>query len=1440
MKIKLCLLLYAFLFLILHTVSAQVIRPFSPRYTKSSVRGNIVFVSNSIISSQGVSTASVPPGGTAQNNDGVGININVDVVPPITMLSFGSAWKYFSNGTRPTNWQTVAFDDAAWASGNGKFGYLAGQTTCIASGCTPVCTPAVNCNKYRTYYFRRILNVPDPSIYTNIQLNLKRDDGVVIYINGIEVARNNMPAGIPAQNTLASSDLNYPTGEDYQANLSSSVFTAGNNTIAVEIHTAKDRAEEMSFDMQILGGTATTTFNSSTADLNLATCSEVLWAGLYWGADQGSNGNDSSWIGGSYASALLKLPGGSYQVVNSQQTDKHTNANSPGLDHTGYNCFADITSIINRTNPNGTYSVANVLGPIGITNACGGWTIVIAYSNPTLTPRNLFVADGQVLVNSGGGNVDASITGFLTPPTGSVTCELGAVVYDGDRTQNDAFSFRQQGAAGFYNLTPNATSNSSDMWNSTISYKGAVVTTRNPAYNNTLGYDADIIDLPNAGNAQLGNNKTSATVRFSSTSENYFVTVLTTSILQYNPAFQLSKSSADVNGGSLLAGDTLRYTITYSNAGNDASINTKIIDSLPFNLGFVPGTLKIDGVAKTDLSGDDQAYYDPLGRKIVFHVGTGAGAVSGGSVAIGSGGTVEFDAVLASSCRVLSCGVNVKNSARIEYSGVASSEALYDSSGVFMSGCLIQGGASNVLTVGSCFVPGDTSLANNCSINSITLPWSKYVGYTFYSAMPFTNANRYNPYTPVTSSGTYYAYFNSGAGCSDTITINVSIILCVDIDDDNDGIPDYVELNNPLALTDADNDGIPNWNDATYPGYIDRNGDGYNDNFDPMADSDNDGKANYIDADFSGFTDSNGDGVDDLVDKDLDGIPNNIDLDSDNDGIPDVVESFGTDVNGDGRIDNYSDADNDGLSQNVDGSGGGVSGSATGLGTLDIDGDGTPNYLDLDSDNDGIPDIQEVYSTDVNNNGRCDSFTDTDKDGYADAIDGDVGNDGVAENAAAVLKTGADGNGDGRCDSWPNKNMDADSKPNPYDLDSDNDGITDVREAQFGDANRDGRIDGALNSDGWNSSVAAMGTLVLLNTDGTGRSNPYDIDADDDGIPDNVESRTTNSYILPSAMDTDGDGLLDSHDGIVGFGGSGTNPVDTDNDTVPDYLDGDTDSDGLIDRVEGNDLNLNGRQDDNVTLTGLDSDDDGLDDRFDNNNSTSKGTSAYMGNGGTTNGDPSPGSITTVQHTTVPGNAGCPTERDWRCVFYVLKCNFTVFKGVLTNQTTQLSWTAHCRQEVDSFIVQRSVDGQYFFNVATVPGKPMAQEVEAYTAVDQVGFLATEVIYYRLITVFNIGKVNVSGAVLVKKNTTDDMDIHILPNPVRTNLQIVVTGKRNCIGRFSILDASGKIIQAFTEKIYTGNNTLSYELSGHFSNGMYFLRVDLGEEKLVRKFVVLR
>ena len=108
--------------------------------------------------------------------------------------------------------------------------------------------------------------------------------------------------------------------------------------------------------------------------------------------------------------------------------------------------------------------------------------------------------------------------------------------------------------------------------------------------------------------------------------------------------------------------------------------------------------------------------------------------------------------------------------------------------------------------------------------------------------------------------------------------------------------------------------------------------------------------------------------------------------------------------------------------------------------------------------------------------------------------------------ATALLKTGPDTSPvDGRADNYPNKNKDRDFSPNAYDLDSDGDGIVDVIEAGFPDADFNGRVDGAIDSEWMGNSCFIFAITGIEGYD----SDPYpdylDIDSDDDGIPDNIE-----------------------------------------------------------------------------------------------------------------------------------------------------------------------------------------------------------------------------------------------------------------------------------------------------------------------------------------------
>ena len=537
------------------------------------------------------------------------------------------------------------------------------------------------------------------------------------------------------------------------------------------------------------------------------------------------------------------------------------------------------------------------------------------------------------------------------------------------------------------------------------------------------------------------------------------------------------------------------------------------------------------------------------------------------------------------------------------------------------------------------------------------------------------------------------------------------------------------------------------------------------------------------------------------------------------------MESYGVDTNGDGIIDNYIDTDNDGFSQNVDANNTGVAGSGNGLGTPDFDGDGIPNYLDTDSDNDGIPDIIEALGTDTNNNGKIDGFTDANGDGISD-------NDVLA---TALLKTGPDVSPvDGRADNWPNKNKDQDLRPNAYDMDSDGDGIVDVIEAGLPDVNLNGIVDGSIGTNGWSAAVSGMPSLNIRYTDTDPYPDYLDIDSDDDGIPDNIEGQSTAGYKLPTLTDADGDGLMTPYDNVVGFGGSGIYVYDHDADGTPDYRDLDTDGDAQPDIVEGNDFNLNGFADDNVTLTGLDTDGDGLDNRFDSLNSVSniKGTSYRMGTGGTFAGDAAPGSRTTVTKK-FPTNP----DRAWRFVGVVLPVQFLNFTGVQNNKTVLLSWTIITEKDIDRFELERSTDNINFLKRATVK-QPVSLNVEQiFTSTDDIAGINDDFIYYRLKVIGANDEIKYSNIIRIRI-TQSKTSVTIMPNPANNNVFVKFYVEKESEGSIRLIDASGKAVLVQKMKAVNGVNTVELMGLNKFPNGVYIIQISINDLVISQKLVL--
>ncbi len=120
-----------------------------------------------------------------------------------------------------------------------------GEATVVAGGAATV--------KPITTYFRRTFTMPDMQLVTAVNVNILRDDGAVVYVNGQEVLRTNMPTGTIAWNTLAPVAVaNADETKFYSFAVAPAPFVAGTNVIAVEVHQQATSSSDVSFDLEVI------------------------------------------------------------------------------------------------------------------------------------------------------------------------------------------------------------------------------------------------------------------------------------------------------------------------------------------------------------------------------------------------------------------------------------------------------------------------------------------------------------------------------------------------------------------------------------------------------------------------------------------------------------------------------------------------------------------------------------------------------------------------------------------------------------------------------------------------------------------------------------------------------------------------------------------------------------------------------------------------------------------------------------------------------------------------------------------------------------------------------------------------------------------------------------------------------------------------------------
>lgn len=165
----------------------------------------------------------------------------------VPAISAASSWSFHARETPPAaGWENPEFDDSDWSSGTGAFGYEAPPTRSFA---TEVGYGDEKAAKHPTTYFRQSFTLPENSSIWSASLSYRVADGAIIFLNGKELVRDNLPQGPLSAHTPALAEVPAPVlPSEKSAAIPGDQLKAGENVFAVALHRADPAGRDLYFD----------------------------------------------------------------------------------------------------------------------------------------------------------------------------------------------------------------------------------------------------------------------------------------------------------------------------------------------------------------------------------------------------------------------------------------------------------------------------------------------------------------------------------------------------------------------------------------------------------------------------------------------------------------------------------------------------------------------------------------------------------------------------------------------------------------------------------------------------------------------------------------------------------------------------------------------------------------------------------------------------------------------------------------------------------------------------------------------------------------------------------------------------------------------------------------------------------------------------------------
>ncbi|HNW90091.1 MAG TPA: T9SS type A sorting domain-containing protein [Bacteroidales bacterium] len=366
---------------------------------------------------------------------------------------------------------------------------------------------------------------------------------------------------------------------------------------------------------------SSSTLTFSTENGAVPTCSNIIYAGLYW------TGRTDTYVT-TAEKCNIKVKGPA--MANYQSFTANVNDIMYPGDNDMYAAYVEVTDLVQQ-NGIGEYWVADMAlsaGNGGPTGFYGGWGMIVIYENNKMNWRDVTVFDGYAYVV---GNqiisYDLPVSGFNAVQYGNVNMKLGMMAGEGDvGISGDYFQIQKVSDATW--LTLNHSGNSANNFFNSSVYTGG--NARNPNLLNNTGMDISMFNIPNANNEVITNNQTSTTFRYGSTQDTYIIFCIAMAVDAHVPEpeglnlVQSIDNDPYVTGDPLIAlpGNKIEYKLEVRNRGTEAINNARVIIPIPYASTYVSS---VNNILFSPAPTPNNLYFDPTmgaNGSIVWDIGT--------------------------------------------------------------------------------------------------------------------------------------------------------------------------------------------------------------------------------------------------------------------------------------------------------------------------------------------------------------------------------------------------------------------------------------------------------------------------------------------------------------------------------------------------------------------------------------------------------------------------------------------------------------------------------------------------------------------------------------------------------------------------------------------------------------------------------------------------